>query len=444
MSEIPNRPEPSADLSESASTQHAPEQPSAPSTEPVTPETPPAPEQPQSSQPPIDQSIPISTSLQTEPSVSTPSAQTVPTETEPIKEQNQIVQADTAPQSNPELEAPQPPSQEAAPSTSVAEPPAEPNPSPPSSPSIPSLHFPFYDSFPVTFDFGVQPTDEDVKKKYQEWGLAGHNGLDFGLPEGTEVLACDEGVVTQVGDNRDFGISVTIKHSWGTSIYAHLLSFGVLVNDHISKAQVIGASDQTGFAKGPHLHFGIQSNNPDTSNGYLGYINPTPYLTEKIEKPQPQPEIQHQPLQAKPTDLSVEKPTEPVASQPSPESQQLIPPEPQPPQSSVSPQPPQAPQVPQETQPEISDADIQRLADEKVKKQWQQFQPKGNPAKQAQKEASLQKIFAFAQEKKRITNQQVRDLLHISQSTATNYLSALVNRGMLRVEGKGKATVYLF
>jgi len=69
---------------------------------------------------------------------------------------------------------------------------------------------------------------------------------------------------------------------------------------------------------------------------------------------------------------------------------------------------------------------------------------KGNKAKKEKRDEAIQKIYAFAQEKKKITNEQVRDLLHISQSTASDYLSDLVNRGMLKVEGKGKATVYLF
>ena len=455
MSEVSNRPKPSADLSESASlpaeaqakegTQPVQAQPSTPQASAVI-------EQPQPSQPPSEEPTSIPTTPQTEPPISTPPAQTVLPQTEAENRESQTVQANTEPQSNPAPEALQPQIQEATPSASVIEPSLAPNPSPPSLSSIPSLHFPFYGRYSISFDFGAVSTDETIQKKYQEWGIVGHDGLDFGLPEGTEVLSCDEGVVTQAGDNGDFGISITIKHSWGTSIYCHLQSFGVLVNDHVSKGHVIGASDQTGFAKAPHLHFGIQPNNPDTNNGYLGYINPAPYLMEKTEKPQPQSEIQPQSPEEKQPDLSEEKSEESVISPPSSqEPQPPVSPESQLPQSPLPAEvsteagvSPQAPQVPQVTQPEITEAEIQRLAEEKVKAQWQQYQPKGNPAKQAEKEASLQKVFIFAQEKKRITNAQVRDLLHISQSTATHYLSALVQRGMLRVEGKGKATVYLY
>lgn len=401
-SDIPNRPEPASDLSapasESASAQPevaTPQDQSAiPASEPTSAqpaevqEASQTPEPSQAPQAPVDESMSMSTSPVIEPSGVAPPAQEVPPETEPVKEENQPIQANTEPQNQSEAEAIPPQ-----------------NPEPPPVPSIPSLHFPFYGDYPVTFEFGAQPTDENIKKKYQEWGIIGHNGLDFGLPEGTEVLACDEGVVTQAGDNGDFGISITIKHSWGTSIYCHLQSFGVLVNDHVTKTQVIGLSGKTGFVTGPHLHFGIQPTNPNANNDYLGYINPTRYLMEKTEKQQvqPQPEPQQAP------DLPEEKP--------------------------VSPQSPQQ----EAPQPDIQQQ-VEAMFDARIKENSM----KGNQAKKEKRDEAVQKIYAFAQEKKRVTNEQIRDLLHISQSTASDYLSDLVNRGMLKVEGNGKATVYLF
>ena len=342
----------------------------------------------------------MSTSPQSEPSANTPSAQDVPPITEPIKQENQTVQANTEAQNENEAEAnpPQnPPSPEAISDQQVEIP-------------IPPFHYPFYGSYPISFDFGAVSTDENIQKKYKEWGILGHNGVDFALREGTEVLSCDEGVVIQVGDNGDFGITVTIKHSWGTSIYCHLQSFGVLVNDHVSKAQVVGLSDHTGFVTGPHLHFGIQPNDVNINNGYLGYINPNPYLSETSEKPQsppqPEPVIQSQP---------VNPPAQPDVQ---------------------SPQPPQ--------QPQSSDDEIEKQATAMFDARLKENSIKGNQAKKEKRDEALQKIFSFAQEKKKITNEQVRDLLHISQSSATNYLSDLIKRGMLKIEGKGKATVYLY
>lgn len=399
--DVPIRPEPASDVSaiasataepsapsveipsasESAETQPTPVQ-NQPSAE-VNTEAPVAPEPTQSPETLATEQVSVSTSPQTEPSGNTLPPDVVPPTVESIKQENQTVQADTEPQGSTEAEA------------------------------IPPLHYPYYSSYSISFDFGAQSSDENIKKKYQEWGIVGHNGIDFGLPEGTEVLACDEGTVTQVGDNGDFGISITIKHSWGTSIYCHLQSFGILVNDHVAKAQVIGLSGKSGFVTGPHLHFGIQPNNSNTNNGYLGYINPNPYLSETSEKPQSQ----------KPSDLSGDLSVDEIPKQKTPVVQSE----------------PQSPQVPQTSQDEVQKQAV-AMFDARIKEN----SIKGNLAKKAKRDEAIQKIFSFAQDKKRITNEHARDLLHVSQSTATDYLTELVNRGMLKVEGKGKATVYLF
>ena len=458
--ETPNRPEPTTEAqttaSESASSQTEEPQPEpsqappppasesagpqpsqAPNQQSSPSETSPTPEPLQALETPSDESVSISASPQTAPSISTPSAQVVPAETEPEKSENQSVQAATEPQSQPEPEAPQPQNQDTAPPASSLEPSPVPAPSVPYPPFIPSLHYPFYGNYPVTFDFGAKSTDERIKKKYQEWGIVGHNGLDFGLQEGTEVLACDDGIATQAGDNGDHGISVTIRHSWGTSIYSHLQSFGLLVNDPVKKAQVIGSSGQTGFTTGPHLHFGIQPVNPDTNNGYLGFIDPKPYFTETTPLPQ-SPQSPISPQSPKPpdlsSDLSEQPPQSPQPSEPTSEPTPPLPNPPAPPNPSSSPVP----------SPTADQEEVQKQAVAMFDVRLKENSIKGNQAKKDKRDEAIQKIFAFAQEKKRVTNEQIRDLLHVSQSTASDYLSDLVNRGMLKTEGKGRATVYLF
>src|SRR3990167_8818184 len=108
-----------------------------------------------------------------QPPVETPPAQ-------PTPEQPQ-----TTPTETPTVETPQP-----AETTSTVSPPVL---------DIPALHFPFSGNFPVTFSFGAQTNNEEIKKKFQEWGIVGHNGLDFGLSAGNEVFACDSGKVIQSG-----------------------------------------------------------------------------------------------------------------------------------------------------------------------------------------------------------------------------------------------------
>lgn len=148
-----------------------------------------------------------------------------------------------------------------------------------------SLGKPFSGSYPVTFSFGAWPDSETIQNQYKNWGLSGHNTIDFGLPEGVEVFATDSGKVIQAGSNGDFGNSVTIKHEWGESLYAHLQEVSVTLDQEINKGDKIGLSGQSGNAFGAHLHFAIKPNDPKTDNGYLGYIDPTTYFEKEEQTP---------------------------------------------------------------------------------------------------------------------------------------------------------------
>lgn len=332
--------------------------------------------------------------------------------------------------------------------------------------SIPQLHYPFSGNFSVTFSFGAQSDNEEIKKKYTEWGVVGHNGLDFGLTEGTEVYPCDNGKVIQSGENGDFGNSITIEHSWGTSLYAHLKETKVSVGDNAEVNKVIGLSGKTGAAFGEHLHFAIKPLNPDNNNSYLGFIDPTPYLSlpsQKEETKETKQETETPPVQTLPTEE--QKPPEetkppetsqqPIQEQPKPEETQPseVPPpinygpekqtEPTQPQPTENSNPPEQSQQPETSQPtEVSPEEIQKQVDEKLKTELDLRRQKANQARQTKREENLMKIEKLIEEKKKINNQDVCDLLHVSQSTATNYLVDLVNRGTIKTEGKGKATIY--
>jgi murein DD-endopeptidase MepM/ murein hydrolase activator NlpD len=92
----------------------------------------------------------------------------------------------------------------------------------------------------------------------------GHSGLDLAASPGTPVMAAREGVVLGTGNTdltcpgASFGKWIFIKHDNGLStLYAHLASFAVNKGDMVTTGQVIGYSDTTGYATGPHLHFGV-------------------------------------------------------------------------------------------------------------------------------------------------------------------------------------------
>jgi len=92
-----------------------------------------------------------------------------------------------------------------------------------------------------------------------------HNGLDIGVPIGTPIYAAEAGTVTAV-DNNDksswrkyqYGKYILIKHGNNlATLYAHLSRQLVVVGATVSRGQLIGYSDTTGYATGPHLHFGV-------------------------------------------------------------------------------------------------------------------------------------------------------------------------------------------
>jgi murein DD-endopeptidase MepM/ murein hydrolase activator NlpD len=142
-------------------------------------------------------------------------------------------------------------------------------------PKIPQLKNPFGGRRTLTQKFGENPG------MYAWLGIKGHNGLDFALPQEEKVDACDTGVVQKRGwDVKGYGNYLVIKHSWGESLYAHLKQTWTAPGAKVARGQGIGRADTTGWCTGPHLHFAIRPNNYDYHNGYLGYIDPLPYLPD--------------------------------------------------------------------------------------------------------------------------------------------------------------------
>ncbi len=59
------------------------------------------------------------------------------------------------------------------------------------------------------------------------------------------------------------------------------------------------------------------------------------------------------------------------------------------------------------------------------------------------KEARLARVVELAKEKGRITNDDIEKLLHVSDATASRYGTILVQRGLLKREGKGRGASYI-
>ncbi len=88
-----------------------------------------------------------------------------------------------------------------------------------------------------------------------------HNGNDYGVPEGTPVIACADGRVVMAENRISTGWSIVIEHLPGLySLYYHLSEMNVKEGDFVSQNMIIGKSGSTGLATGPHLHWEMRLN----------------------------------------------------------------------------------------------------------------------------------------------------------------------------------------
>ncbi len=142
------------------------------------------------------------------------------------------------------------------------------------------LYRPIDLKFPITQHFGTNPQDYEATN--------GHNGVDYGAPEGTFIKAAADGIVsraeldtaTAANSKSGYGYHVRLLHSDGSmTIYAHFKEDGILVTtgQNVKMGEVIGRSGNTGRSTGPHLHFELRRGvSLNTS------IDPEPFIVDEI------------------------------------------------------------------------------------------------------------------------------------------------------------------
>ena len=84
-----------------------------------------------------------------------------------------------------------------------------------------------------------------------------HTGIDIAAPQGTPVIAARGGWVQAKGYDVDgLGNFVILLHEGGlTTLYGHLSSISVTLNQEVNSGSLIGTVGTTGLSTGPHLHF---------------------------------------------------------------------------------------------------------------------------------------------------------------------------------------------
>lgn len=133
---------------------------------------------------------------------------------------------------------------------------------------------------------------------YERFGMEGHNGYDVACPVGTPIFSPMDGFVQVKPGSKPgvgYGKHIKIRNPWKPTpcevVLGHLSEFEVVDGQQVQMGDLLGYSGNTGFSSGPHLHTGFRLlKEPgrktdlfkwkvlDYKNGYLGYINPVPFI----------------------------------------------------------------------------------------------------------------------------------------------------------------------
>lgn len=122
----------------------------------------------------------------------------------------------------------------------------------------------------ITQVYGARP------EYYAQFGLPGHEGIDYGGADGAPIYAAADGVVKLIAKDdgkHPYGNHMRISHAPAyETIYAHLRGFvpELVEGDAVKRGQLIGYMGSTGNSTGVHLHFTLKR------NGKI--VNPTPYI----------------------------------------------------------------------------------------------------------------------------------------------------------------------
>ncbi|MFT5970765.1 MAG: murein DD-endopeptidase MepM/ murein hydrolase activator NlpD [Flavobacteriales bacterium] len=100
-----------------------------------------------------------------------------------------------------------------------------------------------------------------------------HYGMDFSAPQGTEVYATGDGVISKVKKSkRGLGYHIEVDHDFGyETVYAHLSGFKVRKGQKVTRGQVIGLVGSTGNSTAPHLHYEVHKNRRKINPLYYYY-----------------------------------------------------------------------------------------------------------------------------------------------------------------------------
>lgn len=139
------------------------------------------------------------------------------------------------------------------------------------------IALPWEGDWPITQLFG------NPAPLYSQWGLAGHNGLDVGMPVGTPLRAWKEITIVEVEDDPGgYGYYFKGRTQEGEDLlYAHLSLWGLPIPGRVYvPGERVAFSGSSGMSTGPHLHLGYRPVWWVRGWPHNGYSDPLPLLTD--------------------------------------------------------------------------------------------------------------------------------------------------------------------
>ena len=98
------------------------------------------------------------------------------------------------------------------------------------------------------------------------------DGIDISVPQGTPIMAAENGVVIYAGDGlKEFGNTVLVRHDDGlVTVYGHASELKVTRGEKVTRGQQIAVSGMSGNADTPKLRFEVRKDSAP--------VNPANYL----------------------------------------------------------------------------------------------------------------------------------------------------------------------
>lgn len=131
-----------------------------------------------------------------------------------------------------------------------------------------SIEYPVAGYYEITEAFGKRVHPITGEEQF-------HTGIDFEVPEGTDVKAGISGKVIDSGFDVEKGNYVVLQNESGVEIlYSQLSQITRRDVYNVEKDDVVGKSGNTGMSTGPHLHMEVKINGE--------YVDPELYLEKSV------------------------------------------------------------------------------------------------------------------------------------------------------------------